>query len=129
MLFTAALTLLSLLSPGFLHVASKPITPVHKSPVTLPFARRMNVTGGRDIFRMDQARAKSLKTVSSLHGAQSKEELKKSAAGAAFGVPSTNQGVDYIVEVCHRAYVDCAYADCLFPLRLRLGRRPRSVGY
>ncbi|KAH8080683.1 acid protease [Cristinia sonorae] len=99
MLFTAALTLLSLLSPGLLHVASKPITPVRKSPVTLPFARRMNVTGGRDIFRMDQARAKSLKTVSSIHGAQSKEELKKSAAGAAFGVPSTNQGVDYIVEI------------------------------
>ncbi|THH28715.1 hypothetical protein EUX98_g5470 [Antrodiella citrinella] len=91
---TSALALLLAAS----SVVAKPVT-VKDSPVTMSFARRMNVTGGADILKMDRARATSLKVRSSTHGAKTKDELMKNAVGAAFGVPSTNQGVSYVVEV------------------------------
>jgi len=95
----AQATLALLFATVSLDVLAKPVTTVRNSPVTLPFARRMNVTRGLDILSMDQARAKSLKVRSSTHGKQTQIELRQAAVGAAFGVPSTNQGVDYVVEV------------------------------
>ncbi|TCD63444.1 hypothetical protein EIP91_005385 [Steccherinum ochraceum] len=95
------LTLLPILLSG-LAVLASPTTQITSSPVTLPFARRMNVTGAHDILRMDQARAKSLRSKS--HDAKSvsggtERDVLRSAVGAAFGVPSTSQGVDYVVQV------------------------------
>ena len=81
---------------------AKPTNVVRKSPVTLPFARRMNVTGSRDILNMDVARAKSLRSkTTEVEKVQpkSQDDLWRQAVGSAFGVPSTNQGVDYVVEV------------------------------
>lgn len=96
MLTQAAAALLLLAT----SVLATPVV-VRDSPVTLPFARRLNVTGGRDIMRMDQARAKSLrvKSLDSSHVHTSEADVMRKAVGAAFGVPSTNQGVDYIVQV------------------------------
>lgn len=94
MFVPAFLTLVSLVS-----VLASPVIVRDHHPVTLPFARRMNVTGGADVLKMDQARARSLRSKSHASGVKSQAELKKTAVGAAFGVPSTNQGVDYIVEV------------------------------
>ncbi|OBZ76214.1 Polyporopepsin [Grifola frondosa] len=64
---------------------------VRDSPVTLPFARRLNFTGSATLLEIDQARAKALKARS-----QSQGKFDKSAV---ISVPATNQAVDYTVSV------------------------------
>ncbi|OBZ76839.1 Polyporopepsin [Grifola frondosa] len=84
-----AFTLLSLCALS-LTAKATPVV-VRDSPVTLPFARRMNFTGSATLLEIDQARAKALKARSLSH-----EIFDKSAV---IGVPATNQVVDYIVSV------------------------------
>ncbi|KAI0253244.1 aspartic protease [Lactifluus subvellereus] len=43
-------------------IAAEPIV-IHRAPVSLPLARRLNVTGSHDLVRKDQARAKNLVNV------------------------------------------------------------------
>ena len=43
-------------------VAANPIV-IRKSPVSLSFARRLNVTGADDLVKKDQARAKNLVSI------------------------------------------------------------------
>lgn len=61
-------------------------------PVTLPFARRFNLTGTSKILEIDQARAKALKTRAS----SSPGTLQQNAI---FNAPAANQAVDYTTTV------------------------------
>ncbi|TCD61549.1 hypothetical protein EIP91_008260 [Steccherinum ochraceum] len=74
-----------------LAVAANPLA-IREPLVTLPLAKRVNVTGTATLLQRDQARAQSLK------------RLGEASAGgvvsnAAIGVPATNQLVDYVVNV------------------------------
>ncbi|KAK7680342.1 hypothetical protein QCA50_016582 [Cerrena zonata] len=68
---------------------------ITKSPVSLPFARRINATSIQNLLKIDQARAKALKTRTKAQRGSN----KVSASAAAFGIPATNQAVDYILNV------------------------------
>ncbi|KAK7680347.1 hypothetical protein QCA50_016587 [Cerrena zonata] len=72
---------------------ASPAVTIRKSPVTLPFARRINATSVRDLLKIDQARAKAFKNRPQV------QQRITPASAAAFGVPATNQAVDYILEV------------------------------
>ncbi|KAI0703854.1 acid protease [Cerioporus squamosus] len=62
------------------------------SPVTLPFARRLNLTGTANLLQHDQARAKALKA-----GAMtSPGKLRKTPI---IDVPATNQLAEYVTTV------------------------------
>ncbi|RPD60576.1 acid protease [Lentinus tigrinus ALCF2SS1-7] len=61
------------------------------APITLPFARRVNATGAAKLLKIDQARAKTLKSRSM--GASA---FKQSAV---FNVPASNQAVEYTTTV------------------------------
>ncbi|KAI8989237.1 acid protease [Trametes punicea] len=73
-------------------VAAKPVV-VRKSPVTLPIARRFNVTNAHDLLKIDQARAKALKEQSLAKGKAT------SLQQAISNVPATNAVVYYTVSV------------------------------
>jgi hypothetical protein len=83
---TASLTAFLFLA---VSVAANPIV-VRKAPISLPFARHLNITGAQDVVLKDQARAKNLISGS-----------KASAASpdAAGGVSATNVGVVYEASV------------------------------
>ena len=57
---TATLTAFLLL---VVSVAANPIVVRSKPSVTLPFARRLNITGAHDLVAKDQARAKNLHSI------------------------------------------------------------------
>nr|VWP02631.1 Plp [Ganoderma boninense] len=59
-------------------------------PVTLPFARRLNLTGTAKLLELDQARARAFKTRAA--GTKLRER-------AVFDAPATNQAVDYTTTV------------------------------
>ena len=65
----------------------------HKSPVTLPLARRFNFTGGHTILQRDQARAKALREMA--------RPDPKTVNAATWPVLATNTAVTYTVQVCH----------------------------
>ena len=73
-------------------VAANPIV-VRKPPVTLAFARHLNITGAYDVVQKDQARAKNLVSVSK---AKESGTLSPDAAGS-IGV--TNVGVVYQASI------------------------------
>ncbi|KAI0703858.1 acid protease [Cerioporus squamosus] len=89
----ARLSLLLALTTAAVTVAAKPIV-IRDSPITLPIARRFNLTGVPSILKQDQARAKALKERSQ---GQGKGASPKKAA--VFPVDVTNQAVDYTVSV------------------------------
>ncbi|RDX52328.1 acid protease [Lentinus brumalis] len=89
----ARLSLLLALTTAAITVAAKPIV-IRDSPITLPIARRFNLTGVPSILKQDQARAKVLKARSQ---GQGKGASPKKAA--VFPVDATNQAVDYTVSV------------------------------
>ncbi|CDO77365.1 hypothetical protein BN946_scf184787.g14 [Trametes cinnabarina] len=60
------------------------------SPVTLPFARRFNVTGAAKLLEIDQAKAKAFKN---------RTRAAATSVGAPFNAPATNQAVDYVTTV------------------------------
>ncbi|KAM5546215.1 hypothetical protein V8D89_000341 [Ganoderma adspersum] len=62
-------------------------------PVTLPFARRLNLTGTSKILEIDQARAKAFKTRSAT------SSIGGFRQAAVFDAPATNQAVDYTTTV------------------------------
>ena len=72
---------------------ASPAVTVRNSPITLPFARRINATSVRELLKIDQARAKSIKNRPQV------QPHTKSGSAAVFGVPATNQAVDYILNV------------------------------
>ena len=86
---TVSLTSFLLLVVG---VAANPIV-VRKPPVSLSFARRLNVTGARDLVKKDQARAKIL---ISIGNARQSGTL---SSDAVVGVGVTNAGVNYEATV------------------------------
>ncbi|KAH9051557.1 aspartic peptidase A1 [Lactarius deliciosus] len=82
MLLTAPLVTILLL---VVSVAADPIV-VRKSPVSLPIARHLNITGAHDLIRKDQARARNMFAASN---------IKRSSVS----VGITNVGVVYEVNV------------------------------
>lgn len=86
---------LALVSLCALAVAASP-TVVRDSPiVSLPIARRFNLTGSSKLIELDRARVKSLKGVTP--GSNS----KKTKFQTLFDVSSTNAAVDYTATVCY----------------------------
>ena len=73
-----------------LTIAASPVV-VRNSPVSVPLARRFNVTGAKNVLAADQARAKFLKG-----GAKS----ARKAAGGSGSIPLTNAAVTYTAAVC-----------------------------
>ena len=86
---TASLTAFLLLA---VSVAANPIV-VRKPPVSLSFARQLNVTGAHDLVKKDQARAKNLISVGN---AKQSGTLSPSAV---VSVGVTNVGVVYEASV------------------------------
>ncbi|KAH9848590.1 acid protease [Lenzites betulinus] len=62
------------------------------SRITLPIARRLNVTGAANLVKLDQARAKALK-------ARAKAGAEQTPRATIFDAPVTNQAVDYVATV------------------------------
>ncbi|KAH9903125.1 family A1 protease [Cubamyces lactineus] len=65
------------------------------SPVTLPFARRLNMTGTTKLLEIDQARVKTLRNRTPAERASHADVL----ALGAVDVPATNQAVSYVTTV------------------------------
>ncbi len=65
------------------------------APITLPFARRVNATGAAKLLKIDQARAKALKS-------RAKAGTPNSRLTAISNVPASNQAVDYTTTVRSR---------------------------
>ncbi len=83
----AALALCFAIAPGSaLHIRN------NASPVTIPFARRVNATGVAKLLEVDRARAKSLKT-------GTRAAPTPFQQNDATSVPVTNQAVDYVMTV------------------------------
>ncbi|KAI9439328.1 aspartic peptidase A1 [Lactarius indigo] len=80
---TAPITAILLLVIG---VAADPIV-VRKASVSLPIARRLNITGAHDLVRKDQARARNMFAVS---------KAKRSGPGI---VGTTNTGIVYTASI------------------------------
>ena len=77
-------------------VAASPVVNIRDTLVTLPIAKRVNFTGAASLHGRDLARASHLR-------ARAEAKLTGSAfvQDAAVGsVSSTNQAVDYVVNVC-----------------------------
>ena len=86
---TASLTSFLFLA---VSVAANPIV-IRDAPVSLPFARQLNITGALDVVQKDQARAKNLLSTSSA------TQSGIMSAGAAVSVGVINVGVVYQASV------------------------------
>ncbi|KAH9848588.1 family A1 protease [Lenzites betulinus] len=87
LLASVVLALLSVVPPtGALYVRTD------ASLVTLPFARRLNVTGASKLLEIDRARAKAFRT-----GTRAAPNLFQQ--GSTVNAPATNQAVDYVTTV------------------------------
>jgi cathepsin E len=71
-------------------VLSNPVTVVERSPITIPFARRLNFSGTSTILQKDQARAKAL---------LGHAEAKLSGRAVISTPPISNQVVTYVAAV------------------------------
>ena len=72
-----------------LAASANPVIQINRGPVTLPVARRLNLTNVRSLYEHDLARAQKLKTRGS-------DKAKR----AVINVPITNEVVDYVVSLC-----------------------------
>jgi hypothetical protein len=81
-----------------LIAAASPLV-VRKSPITIPLARRFNVTGSSKILELDQARAKFLKS------GKRTVHTNKATSDATVPVPVTNGAVTYTATVCPGARI------------------------
>ena len=63
-----------------------------QSPVTIPFARRMNFTGAANIVDQDRARSKALRE-------KAYQNIVSAQEASIFDVPAENQAVSYIASV------------------------------
>ncbi|KAI0365368.1 acid protease [Pilatotrama ljubarskyi] len=87
--------LLPIVALAVCAVVAKPIV-IRDSPVTLPIARRFNVTAAPNLLELDQARAKVLKEQGLARG----KDAKLSKAGILdSNFPVTNGAVDYTASV------------------------------
>lgn len=83
----ASLAISFAIAPGTaLHIRN------NASPVTVPFARRVNATGVAKLLEVDRARAKSFKT-------GTRAAPTPFQQNAAASIPATNQAVDYVMTV------------------------------
>lgn len=83
------------LASALLLVASIPTDALvvrNASPVTLPFARRLNLTGTANLLQIDQARAKALKE-------RAMTSPGKFIRTPIDSVPATSQVANYVVSV------------------------------
>lgn len=79
-----------------LAVAASPVVNVRDTLVTLPIAKRVNITGAASLHDRDLARARQLRA-----RAEAKIAGQTFVQDAAVvSVSATNQGVDYVVNVC-----------------------------
>ena len=74
-----------------LAVVANPVVTIRNAPVSLPMVKRINTTGTLDLVAHDKARIAGLRARASGSKIQS-----DSIVGS---VPSTNQAVDYVVNV------------------------------
>ena len=75
-----------------LYAAASPLA-VRNSPVSIPLARRFNITASKNVLELDQARAKFLKSGAAQKGS------KAASSVAAVPVPVTNGVVTYTTAV------------------------------
>ena len=107
---TTSLTALFLLAVG---VVANHIDPIvfRIPPVTLSFARHLNITGAYDVVQKDQARAKNLVSVSRA------KESGTLSADKAVSVGVTNVGVIYQASVgVGNPPTDCARRYFIYDL-------------
>ncbi|THH17739.1 hypothetical protein EUX98_g9068 [Antrodiella citrinella] len=76
-------------------VLATPLVQRNKPLITVPIARRVNATSARDLLKIDQARAKAFKN----KPAAQPHHGTVSAAAATFGIPITNEAVNYAMTV------------------------------
>ncbi|KAI0634433.1 acid protease [Trametes polyzona] len=81
-----------LLSSLGLPLQSNGVVVKGASHITLPIARRLNVTGAANLLKLDQARAKALKS-------RPKANSSHSPRATLFDAPVTNEAVDYVATV------------------------------
>jgi len=79
---------------------------VEKNTVTIPFVRRLNTTGTASLVQSDRARARFLKN------GRGGSSLKATVPDAIFGVPSTNQVVDYVISASDRRTTNTGKCVC-----------------
>jgi hypothetical protein len=113
---TASLTAFLFLAVSF---AANPIV-VRKAPVSLPFARHLNITEAQDVVLRGQARAKNLVSA-----------RKASAASpeAAGSVSATNVGVVYQASVGVGSPVSDAASNMTYTLRLAARPHPSWIAW
>ena len=95
----------------------------NSSPVTLPFARRLNFTGAANLVQHDQARAKALK-------ARATTSTSKFPKAPIINDPVTNGVVDYVANVSFHVlpeYYPGSYSMMLFLFRSVLEVLPLYV--
>ncbi len=96
---TALLTAVLLL---VVSVAADPVV-VRRAPVSLPFARRLNITGAHDLIRKDQTRARNMFAAS-----------KAKRSGSPVNVGITNVGVIYVASVgIGSPPTSCEWCSCI----------------
>ena len=89
MFLTASLTTFLLL---VVSAVANPIV-VRNAPVTLPFARHLNITGAHDLVKKDQARAKHILSIGNA------KQSGTLSPDAVVSVGITNVGVVYEISV------------------------------
>ena len=89
MFLTASLTTFLLL---VVSAVANPIV-VRNAPVTLPFARHLNITGAHDLVKKDQARAKNILSIGNA------KQSGTLSPDAVVSVGITNVGVVYEISV------------------------------
>ncbi|EIM92896.1 aspartic peptidase A1 [Stereum hirsutum FP-91666 SS1] len=86
---TASLTAALLLALG---AVASPTALIRDSPITLPFAKVVNITSPQHLVQHDQARAKSLVD-------RANAKINGLSSDAVVSVPAENQAVSYVVNV------------------------------
>ena len=78
-----------------LVVVATPLVNVRDTPVTIPFAKRINFTGPVSLYERDLARVRHLRARAGTTNA-SRSLVEDSATGS---VSAMNQAVDYVADV------------------------------
>lgn len=92
-MFTKLSTLLFVVAVGLTLPSEALVARKTASPITLPFARRLNFTGTANLLQLDQARAQALKD----HAMTRPGKFSRTPV---INVPATNQVVDHVAVVC-----------------------------
>lgn len=104
-----------------LAVAASPLA-IREPLVTLPFAKRVNITGTANLLQRDQARAQGLKRLGQARSGGV-------VSDAVISVPATNELVDYVVNVGTQSVLLCIFVlTVIFFSRLASAPLQRLVG-